>query len=63
MATRKPISLVKTDDHLAQTWPAEPSRFTEDHVDDFLLWAVKQGSSDVTFQTDRPVYNLSLIHI
>lgn len=57
MATRKPISLVKSDDHLAQTWGDEPSRFTEDHVDDFLLWAVKQGSSDITFQTDRPIYN------
>lgn len=57
MATRKPISLVKKDDHLAQTWPEEPNRFTEDHVDVFLLWAVKQGSSDITFQTDRPVYN------
>jgi len=57
MATRKPISLTKKDDHLALTWPEEPSRFTEDHVDAFLLWAVKQGSSDITLQTDRPVYN------
>lgn len=57
MATRKPISLTKKDDHLALSWPEEPNRFTEDHVDVFLLWAVKQGASDITFQTDRPVYN------
>lgn len=57
MAARKPISLVKAEDHFAVTWPEEPSRFQEHHVDEFLLWCVKQGSSDVTIQTDRPVYN------
>ena len=57
MATRKPISLLKSEDSFAETWPEEPDRFTEDHVDPFLLWCVKQNSSDVTIQSDRPVYN------
>lgn len=57
MAARKPISLLKSKDDFAKTWAEEPSRFTEDHVDDFLLWCVKRDSSDITIQTDRPVYN------
>lgn len=57
MATRKPISLLKPEDNFAETWPEEPDRFQEEHVDNFLLWCVKQDSSDVTIQTDRPVYN------
>lgn len=57
MATRKPISLVKSEDAQAATWPDEPSRFTEDFVDPFILWCVKQGSSDISIQSDRPVYN------
>lgn len=57
MATRKPISLVKAEDTQAQTWPDEPSRFVEDYVDPFILWCVKQGASDISIQSDRPVYN------
>ena len=57
MATRKPISLMKGDGGAGQTWPAEPTRFQEDHIDAFLLWCVQQGSSDITWQTDRQVYN------
>lgn len=57
MAARKPISLVKSTDSHAQTWKNEPDRFNADHVDPFLLWCVKQGASDITIQTDRPVYN------
>ena len=56
MEARKPVSLLKSQDNRAQTWPEEPSRFIEDHVDDFLLWCVKKNSSDITIQTDRPVY-------
>lgn len=56
MAARKPVSLVKGDQSLVQTWPDEPSRFVEDSVDPFLLWCVKKGTSDITIQTDRPVY-------
>ncbi|MCC6597869.1 MAG: Flp pilus assembly complex ATPase component TadA [Alphaproteobacteria bacterium] len=57
MAARKPISLLKEQDNFADTWPNEPDRFNESHVDDFLLWCVKQNSSDITIQTDRPAYN------
>ena len=57
MATRKPISLLKKEDSHAETWPEEPDRFTEEYVDNFLLWCVKQNSSDITIQSDRPVYN------
>lgn len=56
MASRKPISLVKGDQSLVQTWPDEPHRFTEDHVDAFLMWCVRKGTSDISIQTDRPVY-------
>ncbi len=56
MATRKPISLLKNKDSKGQTWPDEPGRFMQDHIDLFLLWSVKKGSSDITFQTDRPIY-------
>lgn len=57
MAARKPISLLKGEDNKAATWPDEATRFTEADVDPFLLWCVKKGSSDVTIQSDRPVYN------
>ncbi len=56
MAARKPVSLIKGDSDIAKTWPEEPNRFTEDHIDHFLLWCVKKGTSDVTIQSDRPVY-------
>jgi defect-in-organelle-trafficking protein DotB len=57
MAARKPISLVKSADTAALTWSDEPDRFGGDHIDAFLLWCVKQNASDITIQTDRPVYN------
>lgn len=57
MATRAPISLIKKEDTSSQTYPKEPDRFTGDYVDEFLLWCVKQGSSDVTIQSERQVYN------
>ncbi len=57
MAARKPVSLVKSANDHAITWPDEPPRFVEDNVDPFLLWSVKKGSSDITFQTDRPIYH------
>ena len=56
MAARKPVSLVKGDQSLVQTWPDEPNRFIEDHIDPFLLWCVRKGTSDISIQTDRPVY-------
>ncbi len=57
MAARKPISLLKPEDNFAETWPDEPDRFQEDHIDPFLLWCVKQNASDISIQSDRPVYN------
>jgi defect-in-organelle-trafficking protein DotB len=57
MATRQPISLLKGENNAAETWQDEPIRFMEEHVDDFLLWCISKGSSDVTIQSDRPVYN------
>lgn len=56
MEARKPISLLKGKENKAQTWPDEPGRFTEDHVDTFLVWAVKKKASDITFQSDRQTY-------
>ena len=58
MEPGRPVSLLKKGiDDARQTWPDEPDRYTENHVDPFLLWCVNQGSSDVTFQTNRPAYN------
>lgn len=57
MATRQPISLLKGENNAAETWPDEPVRFLEEHVDPFLLWCISKGSSDITIQSDRPIYN------
>ncbi len=57
MATREPVSLLKAKDNIAATWPDEPPRFADSHIDDFLLWCVKKNSNDITIHTDRPVYN------
>ncbi|MDD4615518.1 MAG: ATPase, T2SS/T4P/T4SS family [Alphaproteobacteria bacterium] len=38
------------------TWPNEPMRLGEEHIEDLLLWCVAQNASDTTLQTDRPVY-------
>lgn len=58
MEAGRPVSLLKKGvDDVKETWPAEPDRFMETHVDPFLLWCVKKGSSDITFQTNRAVYN------
>jgi defect in organelle trafficking protein DotB len=56
MAARKPVSLLKGQDNKGATWPDEPSRFTEEMVDPMLQWCVKKGASDITIQSDRPVY-------
>lgn len=42
---------------LTATWPDEPIRLTENHVDPLFSWCVSQGSSDISLQSDRPVYN------
>ncbi len=38
------------------TWPDEPLRMQEASVDPFLVWAMDFHASDITFQTDRPIY-------
>lgn len=57
MAARKPITLLKGKENKAETWPDEPNRFTQEHLDLFLLWSVKKKSSDITFQSDRQAYH------
>mgnify|MGYP000563118158 CR=1 FL=1 len=55
---KRPVSLLKKGiDDVKETWPDEPDRFTENHIDAFLIWCVDKGSSDVTFQSNRRVYN------
>ncbi|MBI1301407.1 MAG: ATPase [Alphaproteobacteria bacterium] len=57
MEARKSVSLVKAEDDSAKTWPDEPQRFTLQDVDKYLLWCVKQNSSDISIQSERPAYN------
>jgi defect-in-organelle-trafficking protein DotB len=58
MEAGRPVSLLKKGvDDLKETWPGEPDRFLENHVDPFLLWCVKRGASDISFQTNRQVYS------
>jgi defect in organelle trafficking protein DotB len=48
------------DPHVGQNfgyWPDEPPRLQEQHIDNLLLWCVDQKSSDISFQSERPVYN------
>lgn len=57
MEAGRPVSLLKKGiDDLKETWPGEPDRFLEHHIDPFLLWCVKKGASDITFQSNRSVY-------
>lgn len=37
-------------------WPDEPLRIQESHVDALLLWGALKRATDITLQTDRPVY-------
>lgn len=57
MESRKSVSLLKANDQLGGTWPEEPQRFNIDQIDPFLLWCVSRGTSDISVQSDRPVYN------
>ncbi len=41
---------------LAGTWPAEPPRMRDEDLDALLYWCVNERASDITLQTDRPVY-------
>jgi defect-in-organelle-trafficking protein DotB len=58
MEAGRPVSLLKKGvDDLKETWPGEPDRFLEHHIDALLLWCVKKGASDITFQSNRAVYS------
>lgn len=57
MVARRPVSLLKGKDSIAETWAEEPSRFGDEHIDPFIMWCVKKNSSDISIQTDRPIYN------
>lgn len=58
MEAGRPVSLLKKGvDDVKQTWPGEPDRFQEQHLDAFLLWCVKRGASDISFQTNRPIFS------
>jgi defect-in-organelle-trafficking protein DotB len=36
--------------------PDEPLRILDDHVDNILVWCAQKGASDITLQSDRPIY-------
>jgi defect in organelle trafficking protein DotB len=38
------------------TWTNEPLRINEENVDDLLLWCVLRRATDISIQTDRPVF-------
>ena len=58
MEAGRPVSLLKKGiDDLKETWPGEPDRFQESHIDPFLLWCVKKNAADITFQTSRVIYS------
>jgi defect-in-organelle-trafficking protein DotB len=38
------------------TWPNEPLRVSDEHIDDLLTWCSQFNTSDITLQSDRPVY-------
>ena len=40
----------------SQFYPSEPSRFESKHVDELLVYCHKLGASDVTIQTDSPIF-------
>ena len=53
MEAGRPVSLLKKGvDDLKETWPGEPDRFLEHHIDPFLLWCVKKNASDITWQSN-----------
>ena len=51
-----PAPLKPEDDEPGPMWPDEPPRFAEEHVDPVLRWCVGQKSSDISLQSDQPIY-------
>jgi len=48
--------VTETPDPVPGTWPAEPPRMRDEDLDALLYWCVNERASDITLQTDRPVY-------
>ena len=38
------------------TWLNEPLRVSDEHLDDLLVWCSKFNTSDITLQSDKPVF-------
>ncbi|MGE3769680.1 MAG: type IV pilus twitching motility protein PilT [Bdellovibrionales bacterium] len=53
MATDAPVDGKIVD---LEPWPEEPPRLREENLDDMLMWAVNKRASDISIQTDRPLY-------
>lgn len=52
-----PKTITKIDNMVSiGTWPGEQLRILDTHVDEMLNWCVDKRSTDITIQTDRPVY-------
>lgn len=53
-----PINDVAMDEGTATIglWPAEPLRIQDADVDPMLLWCANKRATDITIQTDRPIY-------
>lgn len=41
---------------VVSSWPGEPPRLRADDVDPLVLWCVEQKASDISIQSDRPVF-------
>ena len=41
---------------IASSWPGEPARLRVDDIDALILWCVEQKASDISIQSDRPVF-------
>src|SRR4051812_22212512 len=37
-------------------YPNEPLRFTPHHIDELLAFCTEQNASDITFQTNEPIF-------
>lgn len=56
MATDAAITDVERKAAELGTWTDEPLRVQEEDVDNLLLWCVARRSTDISIQTDRPIY-------
>lgn len=52
----QPLTLADVAHNEIGLWLDEPLRFQETDIDNLLLWCVKRRATDVSLQTDRPIY-------